>query len=71
MVFVGCTPYHNTKVSIDLENDLSRELVVEGSINKSNTEETLENVQNVITGIIKKVDKYEGTLSSSIESDKL
>lgn len=71
IVLIGCTPYHDTKVQIDLDSDLSGVLQVTGSISKSNTEESLESVQTIITDVIKDIDKYEGTVTSTINNDKL
>lgn len=71
LILIGCSPYHDTNVSIDLENDMSGVLEVKGSIKKSNTEESFEKIETVITELVKSIEKYEGELTASKDATTL
>lgn len=71
LILAGCSPYHNTDVSINLDETYAGVLTINGNITASAAEQPLEEVQTTIVGLINELDRYAGSVNSSIEDNTL
>lgn len=68
LVITGCSPYHNTEVTVELNPTLGGELTLVGSVDGTVAKGVpLKSVQSKITTLFETLDRYQGTLESTIE----
>lgn len=71
ILLVACSPYHDTNVSIIMDEANKGDLKFTGSISQRNTDVELDEVEAIIFEITEKMDTYEGKFDSIIENQNL